>query len=130
MAEARALVYDAGALIGAARGDRAFWALHDRTLTRRIEPIVPAPVLAQAWRGGPKQALLARALSGCELIAFTPAEAYDVGLLLAAAGSADVVDAVVVLAANNRGAAILTSDPADLAHLATTLGSKITLHTL
>lgn len=130
MAQSRPLVYDTGALIGLARGDRAAWALHTAVLARHVAPIVPAPVLAQAWRGGPRQTLLARALAGCELVALTAAVAYEVGVLLAVARTADIVDATVVLAATMRGAAVLTSDPGDLSHLADAHGSKIPMHAI
>ncbi len=58
------IVYDAGALIAAERRDRPMWALHDGALRRRLSPLVPAGVLAQAWRGGP-QANLSRLIAGC-----------------------------------------------------------------
>jgi hypothetical protein len=34
------------------------WALHACFLAEEVIPTVSAPVLAQAWRGGPKQAAL------------------------------------------------------------------------
>jgi hypothetical protein len=57
------VTYDTGALIAAESKDRALWALHRRTLERRLRPVVPAGVLGQAWRGG-RQAELSRLLSG------------------------------------------------------------------
>jgi hypothetical protein len=88
---------------------------------------VPAPVIAQAWRNGVKQALLARFLHGCDRVDFTSQTAYAVGELLAAPGSADVVDAVVVLLAVRHGDIIVTSDPDDLGQLAAVLGVRLAL---
>ena len=55
------VTYDTGALIAADRGERRMWARHRALLTLREVPTVPAPVVAQSWRGGGRQALL----SGC-----------------------------------------------------------------
>jgi hypothetical protein len=44
-------------------------------------------------------------------------DAAGVGRLLAASGTADVVDAHVVLCARRTGQAVLTTDPDDLRHL-------------
>jgi hypothetical protein len=50
-------------------------------------------------------------------------EAREVGVLLAAAGTADVVDAAVVVAAQHlRPVAVVTSDRGDLEHLARAIG--------
>lgn len=124
------VVYDTGALIAAETDKPAFWKQHRRTLAGGVAPIVLAPVLAQAWRGGRKQTQLARALRGCDLIPFTPHDAYGTGTLLAAARTADIVDAAVVLAAITRTAVIITSDPDDLHHLADVLGVHLELITL
>lgn len=61
------VTYDTGALVAADRGERRQWARHKALLARREVPTVPAPVLAQAWRGGNRQAILARLLSGCDV---------------------------------------------------------------
>jgi len=45
------VTYDTGALIAADRDERRLWARHRALFTRREVPVVPAPVLAQAWRG-------------------------------------------------------------------------------
>lgn len=79
------------------------WRIHRAALEAQAPPPVPAPVIAQAWRNGVKQALLARFLHGCDRVDFTSQTAYAVGDLLAAAGSADVVDAVVGLLAARHG---------------------------
>ena len=61
------VTYDTGALIAADRGERRLWARHRALLARREVPTVPAPVVAQSWRGGGRQALLARLLAGCDV---------------------------------------------------------------
>lgn len=55
------VTYDTGALLAAERNDRRMWALHAAFLTADVSPTVPAPVLAQAWRGEARQA----SSSGC-----------------------------------------------------------------
>ncbi len=58
------VTYDAGALVAADRGERRVWARHRALLSLREVPTTPAPVVAQVWRGGSRQALLARLLVG------------------------------------------------------------------
>jgi hypothetical protein len=45
------VIYDSGALIAAERSERRMWARHRALLLRRVVPTVPAPVIAQCWRG-------------------------------------------------------------------------------
>jgi hypothetical protein len=52
----RGVTYDTGALVAAERNNRQMWALHAGYLAEEIIPTVPAGVLAEAWRGGPRQA--------------------------------------------------------------------------
>src|SRR5258708_36797457 len=90
------VTYDAGALIAADRGERRIWARHRALLVRREVPRVPAPVLAQSWRGASCQALLARLLAGCDVEALDDEQARSVGSLAARAGRTDIVDVFVV----------------------------------
>jgi hypothetical protein len=106
-------LYDTGALIAAERSNRLMWAVHRRILDQGIRPSVPSTVLAQAWRGGP-QAQLSRMLVGCAIREFTEVEARKAGKLLSASRTADIVDASVVIFAQQRAEEILTSDPDDL----------------
>jgi hypothetical protein len=48
-----------------------------------------------------------------------------VGRLLAGAGTADVTDGIVALAAARAGGAIVTSDRDDIEHLLDTLGVRL-----
>jgi hypothetical protein len=51
------------------------WALHAAFLAEEVVPTVPAAVLAQVWRGGSRQASLARLLSLCATEDLTEAQA-------------------------------------------------------
>ena len=44
------------AVFAAERSNRRMWALHAGYLAEEVIPAVPAPVLAEAWRGGSRQA--------------------------------------------------------------------------
>ncbi len=121
------VTYDAGALLAADRNDRLMVALHRRTLQRRVAPTVLAPVLAQAWRGGP-QPSLSWLLSGCQVEDMDEPRARAAGALCAAAGTSDVVDAVVVAGAVARQDAVVSSDPRDLERLAAALNVRLEIH--
>ena len=111
------IVYDAGVLVAAARGDRDVWADHRVRLEIRAVPVTTAPVVAQVSRS-PRQAQLRRFLRGCDLAPFVAEEAHRVGTLLGDAGATDVVDAHVVLVPARLGASVLTGDVEDLSRLA------------
>jgi len=112
------VTYDTGALVAADRGERRMWARHRMLLARREVPTAPAPVVAQAWRGGGRQALLSRLLVGCDIEPLDNDQARAVGALAARAGTADVVDATVVEGALRRHDLVLSSDPDDLHSIA------------
>ncbi|MGQ0623991.1 MAG: hypothetical protein ACT4PP_04950 [Sporichthyaceae bacterium] len=115
-------VLDAGALIALDRGDRDTWALIAEVHRQGLRPAVPAPIIAQAWRGGARQARLARALSGADQVAAHSALSFRAGDLLARSGTTDVLDALVALVAADRpGWEVLTSDPDDIHHLLSTM---------
>ncbi|WP_163572426.1 PIN domain-containing protein [Fodinicola feengrottensis] len=112
------VVYDAGALLAAERGVDRFRVLHMRFLAAGLIPVVPSPVLTQAWRGGARQANLARAIAGCHIEPTDEETAKAAGVLLGRSGTADAVDAIVVVTALSRGSVVVTSDPGDLHKLA------------
>lgn len=120
------IVYDTGALTAAERHDKNVLALHQQTLAAQRKPVVPVVVLAQAWRGGP-QAQLSRVLRGCDVWPDDERIGRAAGAACAVAGTADVVDAIVVLTALHRRAVVVTSDPGDLARIADALGTKLFL---
>jgi predicted nucleic acid-binding protein len=108
---------DAGALIAFERGDQRIRALVQEARATGASLGVPAAVLAQVWRDGARQARLA-ALAGSrtvEVVVLDTVAAKAVGRLCGLTGTADVVDASVVLAARTRSDRVVTSDPADLA---------------
>jgi hypothetical protein len=120
------LVYDTGGLISLERGDRASWVRLKAALVRREIPLTNAAVLGQVWRGGARQALLARALVGIEVAALDEELGRRAGALLGMSATSDVVDAALVLCATD-GDEIVTSDAADLASLAQVWGLHIEL---
>ncbi|MEV0171091.1 hypothetical protein AB0I00_08170 [Streptomyces sp. NPDC050803] len=116
------VVYDAGMLIALAEKRPGLAVVRHREFGRRGLPVVPAPVVAQAWRGGASQAGLARALKECAVVCcYTEIEWRRVGELigraeLPARKKPDPVDGLVALTALQVGAALVaTSDPDDIA---------------
>jgi hypothetical protein len=79
---------------------------------------VPVGAIAQAWRSS-RQVRLARLLKSrdIDIAVMTPNVARSVGLLCARTGHDDVVDVHVALCARERGHAVVTSDPGDIAHI-------------
>ncbi|MGQ0777752.1 MAG: hypothetical protein ACT4NY_25645 [Pseudonocardiales bacterium] len=78
---------------------------------------MPAGVLAQAWRGGPRQARIARLLADPDVhvVVLDDPTAWAVGALVARSDHHDIVDVSVALCAAERGHVVLTSDPDDIA---------------
>ena len=104
------VTYDTGALVAGERNDRSMWALHAGFLAEEVAPVVPAPVLAEAWRGGARQASLSRLLAMCDVEPMTEEQARQVGVLAGKAAHDDVVDVTVVEGAIRRRDAIVTSN--------------------
>lgn len=112
------LVLDAGALIAFERADRRAAAIIGDALEVGDEVLVPASALAQAWRGGPRSARLARLIAGIKSDSLDEARAKEVGERLGSRTSTDVADAHVVCCALGKGAIVLTSDRDDIEALA------------
>jgi len=107
------LIVDAGPLIvDGERLNSRLWALIKRATERDDELHTTHPVLAQVWRDPARQANLARALRHFEVHALD--ESVSVGRRLAETGTADVVDAHLVVVAERLGTFVLTSDAEDL----------------
>ncbi len=123
------IVYDTGALLAAERRHRGVWALHEQSLAGGVRPIVPVVVLAQAWRGTP-HANLSRLLRGCQVAPDTEDLGKAAGAICGRTGTSDVIDALVVVTALRLHALVVTSDPDDLQHLASSLHSKLALYTV
>jgi hypothetical protein len=110
-------VFDAGALIAVDRRDRRVGAML-RVLQRQGTPLrTSAAAVAQVWRDGPRQANLARVLTGVGIQPLGTAESRRIGRLLAVTRTSDVVDGHVALLVD-PGGTVLTSDPRDLGVLA------------
>lgn len=118
----RQFVYDAGMLIAIDNRSAKAVKAHEGVLATGVRVIVPAVVAAQVVRRPASQARLMLALRGTRIVPFSSEHHAQVGQLLAAAGTSDVVDAFVVLTAVRLKAAIVTCDMADIRHLVDTLG--------
>ena len=114
---------DAGALLAVERGDRRVQRLLELVCEAGGAVEVTAGVIAQAWRGGSRQARLARLLRAREvtLVDFDAETARAVGVICGETGVADVVDGHVAFHARRRDLAVVTSDPHDIARLDPTL---------
>ncbi len=110
------LTLDTGALLALERGDSRVRALLRTATSHELAIAVPAGVIAQAWRGGPRQARVARLLSDPAVSAppLDELTARAVGVLCGRTGHADVVDVQVALHARQHSHHIVTSDPDDL----------------
>ena len=118
------VTYDTGALIAAERNDRRMWALHAGFMAEEVSPCVPAPVLAEAWRGGTRQANVVRLLAMCEVEPMSEDQARNVGVLAGRSNHDDVVDVTVVEGAVRRGDAIVTSNRQHIARIGRAAGIK------
>jgi hypothetical protein len=119
------LTLDAGALIAIDRGAEDVRALLRRARAHGWPILIPTGALAQAWRGGERQARLAGFLrtrrDGPVLHPLDGSVARAAGELCGRTATADVIDASVVLCARRHGHHAVTSDPHDLAILDATL---------
>lgn len=107
---------DAGALIALDRNDRRVVVLLARARETAARITVPATSLAQAIRRPERQVRLIRLIRQptTDVVSLDRVDATNVGRLLAASPTADVVDAHVVICAHRAQQPVVTSDPADL----------------
>lgn len=131
MSPQRRLVLDAGALIDIEANPRGETF---RSCVKAFEdgyrPFLPTVVLAQVWRNRAHEHPVRMVRRLCTLLPFIEQTADDVGRLLAHSGTTDVVDAAVIVAAIEHNAAVLTSDPKDLATLASAAEYPVRLLTV
>jgi len=110
-------VLDAGAFVALERGQAAVRALVLLADRGDVALHTSAAAVARIWRGGARQARVARLLAS-ELVvehALDAAASRRIGILAAAAGARDVVDGHVALLALERDAVVFTSDADDVA---------------
>lgn len=110
------IALDAGALIALDRDDRRMVVLLARARETGARVTVPATALAHAIRRPERQVRLVRLMRQptTDVVDLDRVDAVNVGRLLAASGTADIVDAHVVLCARRSQQRVATSDPEDL----------------
>jgi hypothetical protein len=97
-----------------------------RVLQQRRVPLgTSSAVIAQVWRDGRKQALLARVLSGVDVRALAPGDDRRTGELLALTKTSDVIDAHLALGVED-GDRVFTSDVDDIERLLEARGVRAT----
>lgn len=117
------LTLDTGALIAIDRGDERVRAWLELAFAKGQMPVAPAVAVAEAWRDGATQVLLARMLSKIEVEDVDEPLARRAGELMERTNTDDPVDAIVAASAAPRGDVVLTSDPSDMQKLADDLAA-------
>lgn len=112
------LVLDAGVLIAHERCDEFAAAWLQRASLQRVDIAVVVTTIAETWRDGARQARLARLLGTCRIIDCDRSLAAAAGALLAATGSANTLDALVVAAGQRYQGVVVTDDVDDMTPLA------------
>lgn len=117
------MILDADVLIAVDRDepDAKDFAVAARSAKRPLR--TTAPVVAQVWRDGSRQALLAQFLKSLDVLSFTPEHISLVGALLRDSRTSDVVDAHLLACAVTLNESIITADSDDFAVLASALGA-------
>jgi hypothetical protein len=118
------LTHDAGALLAYERGDARVREILAVAFARGLVPTVPAVVVAEVWRGDPKDARIARLLKACSIELLDEARARAAGKLRCETPGATAIDACVATGVRKRDDAIATSDPGDMRRL---LGPNVTI---
>jgi predicted nucleic acid-binding protein len=118
----RGFVFDAGAFIALERRSPFMIGILDEALHGTIEVVLPRTVIAQVWRGTPRQANIGRLVSaglrrGSPVVIdeLTAERVREIGVKIGQTSHPDIVDVHVALAAAERGHAVLTSDDTDIA---------------
>lgn len=115
----RRLILDAGGILALARGGGDARAILERATREGYVVVIPTPILAQVHRGGRDRARIDLVVNRVDALMPTSARAARLaGEMLAKAGTADAVDAIVVAEALlSAPALIMTSDREDLERL-------------
>lgn len=112
------LVLDSGALIALEKNDRPMWRRIKAAQLAGSVPVTHGGIVGQVWRGGgPRQACLAIALAAIDVRPLDAVLGRSAGALLHRAKRNDVIDAALVLLAED-GDHVLTSDLDDIQPLA------------
>lgn len=112
---AAGVVLDAGVFIALERRNRTIVALADLLVKTGTPLATSAGVVAQVWRGGAnRQVPVAFLLRRTLVLALDQAVARTLGRMLGQSGTADPIDAHLVLLARERGWPVLTADAGDL----------------
>lgn len=132
-------VLDSGALIQLERGSDRMIELFQLVLDHEITVTIPRTVLAEVWRGGPRQARLARLVNLAEgppgtpvtVDELTPSRHKEIGKKIGECGHDDIVDVNVALCARNPttrrvDSTIVTADRGDLERIDNELKHAIT----
>jgi predicted nucleic acid-binding protein len=121
------ITLDAGGLVALDRDIRRVLVLLARARETGARVTVPATALAQAIRQPQRQARLSRLVRQptTDVVPLDRVDATNVGRLLSASATADMVDAHVVICARRAGQQVLTSDPDDLRRLDPRIGLVI-----
>lgn len=114
------MILDADFLVAVDRGERSAHAFVAAAVRAGTALHTTEPVVAQVWRDGSRQARLARFVDAVTIHSLD--DGRDVGRLLARSGTADVVDAHLVVCAVRTGQDVLTGDPDDITTLAAVFG--------
>jgi hypothetical protein len=109
-------VLDAGAFVAIEKRDRKVGAMLRVLQQQRVPLWTSAAVVAQIWRDGRKQALIAKTLAGVGVRTLGEGDDKAIGELLALAHMDDVIDGHIALAVDDNDR-VLTSDPNDIARL-------------
>jgi predicted nucleic acid-binding protein len=118
------ILLDAGAFVAIERNDRAMWRRLKAAHREGDPPVTHGGVVAQVWRGGGRQALVARALAAVQVEPLDEELGRMAGVLLARTATTDAIDAALAALARH-GDRIVTSDPDDLALLVGATGQRV-----
>jgi predicted nucleic acid-binding protein len=114
-AAAARLILDSGAVIAWQRRHPRVRSYLTKAMRSGTPVVIPAVVLAECVRGGPRDAPTYQLLAAARVSVVGARIAIAAGLLLAEAGMSATVDALVAAEALRGGPCVLlTSDPADL----------------
>lgn len=106
------LILDSGAVISWSRGDARTRAMLREAVARHVELRVPVVVLAEALRGGGRDAPVNRVLKAVGTTATAPDTGREAGRLLGRTGGCNTAAALIAAEALAMpGSTVLTSDP-------------------